>query len=188
MRGEVSGIGEKLLAQLSPLVTLLSVVRSPTTLGPAAWESLGNGWTSAVRASPEGAGERSSASSGRTPRFGAGCGRRTTYGCARRRCRLGRGGGRPGATPTAHLGGGRRTALFVGAAVCIAPARRPSRRSGLLGPLLSTVALIAVLQVAAAGHGIAARSWRRRVTRSRPRRGHCRRGAHRRRHRAARPW
>ena len=59
-----------------------------------------------------------------------------------------------GLTPTAHLVVAAAPALLVGAAVCIAPARGPLRRSGLLGPLLLTVALIAALQVAAAGHGI----------------------------------
>ena len=59
-----------------------------------------------------------------------------------------------GLTARDHLVLAVAPALVVGLLTLVSPARRALYRWALLGPLLLTVALIAVLQVAAAGHGV----------------------------------
>ncbi len=59
-----------------------------------------------------------------------------------------------GLTVRAHLLFAAAPALLVSTVLCSGPARRALRRLGVTGPLLLTAALVAVLQVAAAGHSI----------------------------------
>ncbi|MFL6175981.1 MAG: ComEC/Rec2 family competence protein [Ornithinibacter sp.] len=59
-----------------------------------------------------------------------------------------------GLAPRGHLLLAAAPGLVVGVAVCVAPARHALARWAGLRPLLLTVALVSVLQVAATGHGI----------------------------------
>ena len=59
-----------------------------------------------------------------------------------------------GLAPSSHLVVATAPAVVVGALVAPTAARRGLHRAGVLGPLLLTVALVAVLQVAAAGQGV----------------------------------
>ena len=59
-----------------------------------------------------------------------------------------------GLAPSRHLVVAGAPAVVLGALLALPPTRRLLRRSGVVGPLLLTVAVVAVLQVAAAGHGI----------------------------------
>ena len=59
-----------------------------------------------------------------------------------------------GVAPAGHLVVATAPAVAMGALVALSPTRRGLQRAGVLGPLLLTVALVAVLQVAAAGHGV----------------------------------
>ena len=59
-----------------------------------------------------------------------------------------------GLAPGSHLVVATAPAVAVGVLAALTPARRRLQRAGALGPLLLTVALVALLQVAAAGHGV----------------------------------
>ena len=59
-----------------------------------------------------------------------------------------------GLSPSAHLLLASAPALLAGATLGIPRVRRAAHRSGLLGPVVLTVAIMAVLQVAAASHGV----------------------------------
>lgn len=59
-----------------------------------------------------------------------------------------------GLAPTGHLAVAAGLAAGAGLLVGVPPVRRALRLAGVSGPLLLTVVLVAVLQLAAAGHGV----------------------------------